>query len=339
MFDEPFTVQGHHILIGTSIGIAFSPQDGTDPDQLLKSADMALYRAKQDGRGVYRVFQDEMGAQMQIRRFLEVGLRRALDGHQFELFYQPLISANTRAVVGFEALLRWRHPTRGLVPPDQFISLAEEIGAIIPIGEWVLMTACQAAMRWPSELTVSVNLSPVQFKSANLLAAVTKALTLSGLPPERLELEITETVMLLDSALPLATLHQFHTMGIEIAMDDFGTGYSSLSYLRRFPFNRIKIDQSFVRDLGKQPDCEPIVRAVTALARALGMATTAEGVETPEQLRILELAGCTVMQGYLFSRPIPEAMIPELLQSMPSLAKPPRRVSETSDSRELTAIR
>jgi EAL domain-containing protein (putative c-di-GMP-specific phosphodiesterase class I) len=207
-----------------------------------------------------------------------------------------------------------------LVPPDQFIPLAEEIGAIVPIGEWALLSACNTAAGWPDGLKVAVNLSPVQFKSNNLVAAVSTALSSSGLSPGRLELEITETVMLQDTAATLASLHELHALGVSIAMDDFGTGYSSLGYLRRFPFDRIKIDQSFVRELGGQRDCDAIVRAVTALSRALGMETTAEGVETVEQLRILAEAGCSVVQGYLFSRPVPEAAIAELLGSMPSVA-------------------
>ena len=320
LLDEPFGLNGHQIVIGTSVGIAFSPQDGTDPDQLLKNADLALYRAKQDGRGVYRMFQQDMDAQMQARRMLEIDLRKALGSSQLELFYQPLIGLRAQTVVGFEALLRWRHPSKGLVPPDQFIPLAEEIAAIVPIGEWALLTACTTAAGWPDGLKVAVNLSPVQFKSSNLVAAVSAALRCSGLSPSRLELEITETVMLEDTSSTLATLHELHALGVSVAMDDFGTGYSSLGYLRRFPFDRIKIDQSFVRELGRQPDSDAIVRAVTALSRALGMETTAEGVETVEQLRTLAQAGCSVVQGYLFSRPVPEAAIAELLGSVPSVA-------------------
>jgi diguanylate cyclase (GGDEF)-like protein len=319
LLDEPFSVHGHQITIGTSVGITLFPQDGTDPDELLKCAGLALYRAKQDGRGVYRLFQQDMDAEMQARRLLEIDLRAALGYGQLELFYQPLIDLRTQTVVGFEALLRWRHPDRGLVPPDQFIPLAEEIGAIVPIGEWVLLTACTTAAGWPDSMKVAVNLSPVQFKSDNLVAAVRSALRGSGLAPRRLELEITETVMLQDTAATLATLHEFHAIGASIAMDDFGTGYSSLGYLRRFPFDRIKIDQSFVRELGRQQDCDTIVRAVTALSHALGMETTAEGVETVEQLRALTQAGCTVVQGYLFSRPVPESAIMDLLSSMPTI--------------------
>jgi diguanylate cyclase (GGDEF)-like protein len=320
MLNEPFQVLGHRIVIGTSIGISISPQDGMDLDQLMKSADLALFRAKQDGRGVYRLFQTEMDAQMQVRRVLELDLRGALADGQLQLYYQPLIGLRAQAAVGFEALLRWRHPTRGLIAPDQFIPLAEEIGAIVPIGEWILRTACVAATAWPGDMKVAVNLSAVQFKSDGLVAAVTAALHDSGLAPGRLELEITETVLLRDTAAALATLRQFHSLGVHIAMDDFGTGYSSLSYLQRFPFDRIKIDQSFVRELGKQSDSDAIVRAVIALSRELGMATTAEGVETVDQLRSLARAGCTVVQGYLFSQPVPEAAIPELLRSMPAIA-------------------
>jgi len=319
MLSEPFHVAGHQIVIGTSVGIAFAPQDGLDADQLLKCADLALYRAKLEGRGVYRLFQIEMDAQMQARRLLELDLRGALRGGQLELFYQPLIDLRARCVAGFEALLRWRHPAKGLISPGAFIPLAEEIGAIVPIGEWILQRACAAAIDWPNDLKVAVNLSPVQFKSRNLVAATAAALKDSGLAPDRLELEITETVMLQDTADTLTTLQELHALGVRIAMDDFGTGYSSLSYLRQFPFDRLKIDQSFIRELGKQRDCSAIVRAVTTLSHELGMATTAEGVETQDQLNALALAGCTHVQGYLFSQPVPESAIAELLRSMPAV--------------------
>ena len=316
MFAKPFEVAEHQIIVGVSIGIAFAPQDGLEADQLLKCADLALYRSKSDGRGIFRLFHAEMDARMQARRVLELDLHQALRADQFELFYQPLIDLRTRQVAGFEALLRWRHPTRGLVSPDQFIPLAEETGMIVPIGEWVLRQACAAAANWPGGLKVAVNLSAVQFKSHNLVAATVAALREFGLPADRLELEITETVMLHDTDATLATLHQFQEMGIQIAMDDFGTGYSSLSYLRRFPFDRIKIDQSFVRELGKRPDCMAIVRAVATLGSDLGMAITAEGVETRQQLETLERAGCTEIQGYLFSRPIPGGQVIDLLRTM-----------------------
>ncbi len=320
MMDEPFEVDGHQVVIDTSIGIALAPQDGLDADELLKNADLALYRAKSDGRGVYRLFQTAMDADMQTRRLLELDLRHALRDGQFELYYQPLIDLRAQAVGGFEALLRWHHPERGLIPPDKFIPLAEEIGAIVPIGEWVLRQACVAAADWPGELSVSVNLSPVQFRSRNLVATVTAALRDARLAPGRLELEITETIMLHDTVATLATLHELRSIGVRIAMDDFGTGYSSLSYLRRFPFDRIKIDQSFVRELGKQRDCGAIIRAVIALGHDLGMATTAEGVETREQLCALALAGCSDIQGYLFSRPVSLRDIPAMLRSMPQVA-------------------
>ena len=316
LLDAPFDIAGHQIMIGTSIGIAFAPQDGTDPDQLLKCADLALYRAKQDGRGIYRLFQAEMDAQMQARRLLELDLRFALRAGQFELFYQPLVDLHAGIVDGCEALLRWRHPERGLIGPDQFIPLAEEIGLIVPLGEWVLHRACGTATSWPGAMRVAVNLSPAQFKSRNLLAAIAGALRESGLPADRLELEITETVMLYDTDATLETLHQLHALGVCIAMDDFGTGYSSLSYLRRFPFDRIKIDQSFVRDMCSKQDCGAIIRAVASLSNELGMATTAEGVETQEQLDALTKAGCSEVQGYLFSRPVPADSIPDVLREI-----------------------
>jgi predicted signal transduction protein with EAL and GGDEF domain len=275
-------VAGHQIVIGTSIGIAFAPQDGVDGDELLKKADLALYRAKVDGRGICRLFHAEMDAEMQARRLLELDLRKALRARQFELFYQPVVDLHAGAVAGFEALLRWRHPERGLVSPASFIPLAEEIGLIVQIGEWVLREACATAASWPGDIRVAVNLSAAQFKSPDLVATVSEALREGGLLPDRLELEITETVMLQDTDATMATLHQLRALGAGIAMDDFGTGYSSLSYLRRFPFDRIKIDQSFVRELSSKRDCGAIVRAVAGLSRELGMATTAEGVETRE---------------------------------------------------------
>ncbi len=317
----PFDVDGHHIVIGTSIGIAFAPQDGLDADLLLKCADLALYRAKQDGRGIYRFFQAEMDAAIQARRALELELRQALPNGQLELFYQPQIDVRAGRVAGCEALLRWRHPTMGLVSPDRFIGVAEETGLIVPIGEWVLRQACHAACHWPKPSKIAVNVSAVQFRNQNLVDVVTAALRESGLPASCLELEITESVMLQDTDATLATLHQLRELGVQIAMDDFGTGYSSLSYLRRFPFDRIKIDKSFINELGKQDDCIAIVRAVIALARDLGIEITAEGVETRQQLEMLEQAGCDEIQGYLFSRPVPEAAVMALLRSMPVLAE------------------
>jgi diguanylate cyclase (GGDEF)-like protein len=317
LLDAPFDIEGHQIVIGTSIGIAFAPQDGLDPDQLLRCADLALYRAKADGRGVCRLFHAEMDAEMQERRVLELDLRQALHANQLEVFYQPFVDVHDKTIVGFEALVRWRHPERGIISPAEFIPLAEEIGLIVPIGEWVLHRACADCASWPGELKVAINLSAVQFGSHNLVAAVASALEASELRPYRLELEVTETVMLQDTETTLATLHEMHRLGARIAMDDFGTGYSSLSYLRRFPFDRIKIDQSFVRDVTTRRDCGAIVRAAVGLSSELGMATTAEGVETEAQLEALFRMGCDEAQGYLFSRPVPAADVPALLHVRP----------------------
>src|SRR5690349_3339787 len=296
---EPFEIEGHSVVIGTSAGIALAPNDGTDPDELLKNADMALYRAKAEGRGTYRFFEAKMDADMQSRRLLEVDLRGALARNEFEVHYQPLVDLQTARLNGFEALLRWRHPERGLVSPAEFIPLAEDIGLIAPIGAWVLKQACADAAGWPGELAVAVNLSPVQFRSKTLTLDVVAALGASGLPARRLELEITEAVMLQDTETMMAALNELKALGARISMDDFGTGYSSLSYLRKFPFDKIKIDQSFVRDLASRPESLAIVRAVAGLGSTLGIATTAEGVETMEQLRAVRAEGCTQAQGFL----------------------------------------
>jgi diguanylate cyclase (GGDEF)-like protein len=313
---EPFDVRGHQVVIGTSIGIALAPNDGTEPDQLLRNADMALYRAKAEGRGTYHFFQPEMDAQMQERRRLELDLRKALAAEQFELHYQPLVDIPRGTVSGFEALLRWNHPERGMVPPDAFIPVAEEIGLIVPLGDWVLKQACRDAVKWPEKLTVAVNLSAVQFRSPTLALSVMSALGQSGLKASRLELEITESVLLQENRAVLDALHQFRKLGVRICMDDFGTGYSSLSYLRSFPFDKIKIDRSFIRELGKESDCSVIIRAVMRLGSSLGMITTAEGVETEQQLDILRSEGCMQAQGYLFSRPKPASEIPAMLQKI-----------------------
>jgi diguanylate cyclase (GGDEF)-like protein len=313
---EPFEVQGHQLIVGTSIGIAMAPADGSEPDQLLRNAYMALYRAKSDGRGTYHFFQPEMDAQMQERRKLELDLRKALQGDEFELNYQPLIDLARGEVCGFEALLRWKHPERGLVPPDEFIPVAEEIGLIVPLGDWVLKQACRDAANWPAKTAIAVNLSPVQFRNPMLALSVVSALGQSGLAASRLELEITESVLLQADRNVLDALHQFRDLGVRICMDDFGTGYSSLSYLRSFPFDKIKIDRSFIRELGKNNDCMAIIRAVMRLGSSLGMITTAEGVETEEQLEILRAEGCMQVQGFLFSKAVPAAEIPLLLQRL-----------------------
>jgi diguanylate cyclase (GGDEF)-like protein len=301
----PFDIDGHHLTVGVSIGIAVAPGDGSDTVQLLKNADLALYRAKSDGRGRFRFFEAEMNAHAQMRRTLLIDLRRAIVADEFELFYQPKIDMRTRVITGFEALLRWRHPEQGMIMPDRFIALAEETGLIIPLGEWVLHRACADAAQWPGHIALAVNLSPVQFTSGGLTSAVESAIQTSGLSANRLELEITETVLLRDTDATLTTLHRLRALGVAIALDDFGTGYSSLGYLQRFPFNRVKIDKSFVQSLGKRKESDAIVQSVITLCKALDMAITAEGVETEEQCRILAAAGCDEGQGYLFGRPQP----------------------------------
>jgi diguanylate cyclase (GGDEF)-like protein len=311
---RPYHLEGHQVVIGTSIGIAIAPSDGSNPDQLLKCADMALYRAKNDGRRTYRFFEIGMDARMQARRMLELDLRAGFAQGQFEIFYQPVIDVSSNEISSFEGLLRWRHPDRGLLSPSEFLALAEETGLIVPLGGWVLRQACLEAVKWPSEIRVAVNVSPVQFASRSLILTVVSALGSSGLAPNRLELEITESALLHDNDATLATLHQLRDLGIRISMDDFGTGYSSLNYLRSFPFDKIKIDRSFIRGLSDNGDCAAIVRAVTELSKSLGMSTTAEGVETADQLDRLRAQGCTEAQGYLFSAPIPAREVGSLLR-------------------------
>jgi diguanylate cyclase (GGDEF)-like protein len=313
VISEPYELEGHHVVVGTSIGIALAPSDGTDPDQLLKNADMALYLAKADGRGTHRFFEPEMDARLQARRSLELDLRHAITHGEFDLAYQPLVSLPKQEIIGFEALLRWSHPQRGSISPAEFIPLAEETGLIVPLGEWVLRAACAEAATWPADIKLAVNLSPAQFKKRNLVQVVIGALAQSGIPARRLELEITESVLLQDDDMTLAMLHQLRSLGMCISMDDFGTGYSSLSYLRRFPFDKIKIDQSFIRDLAKRHDSTAIVRAVASLARSLKITAVAEGVETVDQLEQAHAEGCTQAQGYLFAPPVPAGKIPELL--------------------------
>jgi predicted signal transduction protein with EAL and GGDEF domain len=309
----PYELDGHHLVIGTSIGISIAPIDGCNADLLMKNADLALYRAKADGRGTYRYFEPGMDARMQARRALELDLRGALANRQFELVYQPLVSVATEAVTGFEALIRWRHPTRGTVSPVEFIPIAEETGLILPIGEWVMRQACADAAKWPDHLRVAVNLSPIQFRNRSLINAVVRALATSQLAPNRLELEITESVLLKENEANIDTLNQLRGLGIRISMDDFGTGYSSLSYLRSFPFDKIKIDRSFIRELSTKQDTIAIIRAVAGLGHSLGMTTTAEGVETREQFERLKLEGCTEVQGYLFGPPRAVAELGSLL--------------------------
>lgn len=313
-----YLVDDHILNIGVSIGIALPPADGTEPDRLLKSADLALYRAKEEGRGRFRFFEQEMDARAQARRALELDLRRAFALRQFEVFYQAQMSLQDRRIVGFEALARWRHPQRGMVSPADFIPVAEEIGLISQIGEWVLLTACREAARWPGSHRIAVNLSPIQFSNPGLVETVSAALATSGLAPERLELEITESVLLDNTAATLAILHRLRTLGVRIAMDDFGTGYSSLGYLRSFPFDKVKIDQSFIRDMPTDGDSAAIVKAIIGLGVSLGISTTAEGVETEEQLNRLRAEGCTDIQGYLLSKPVPAAEVAAVLNRIPT---------------------
>jgi diguanylate cyclase (GGDEF)-like protein len=318
VMSSPFEVDGHQVVIGTSIGVAIAPADGVQPDQLLKNADMALYRAKADGRNAFHFFEAAMDAKMQARRSLELDLRKALGAGEFELFYQPQINLDNNEVNGFEALLRWNHPTRGRVTPDQFIALAEETGLIVPLGEWVLRQACSQATSWPANIKVAINLSPVQFRNKSLVPSVLAAIAAARLSPDRLELEITEAVLLQNSSDTISMLHQLRRLGVRIAMDDFGTGYSSLSYLRSFPFDKIKIDRSFIRDLTLHDDSIAIIRAVSRLGRDLGMSTTAEGVETEEQLAQVKAEGCTEAQGYFFSAPCSASELPKVLGALES---------------------
>jgi diguanylate cyclase (GGDEF)-like protein len=314
--DRPYKIDGHDVVVGASIGIVTHNEGKVSPEELLKDADLAMYRAKSDGRGMYRVFDPEMDAAAQARRQLETEMRIGFGRGDFYLVYQPLVNLQTRQVTGFEALMRWRHGERGDISPVEFIPVAEEIGLINQLGDWGLRQACMDAMRWPQDIRVSVNLSPVQFSKGNLVSTVMNALAASGLAPSRLELEITESVLLEKSERNLKVLMGLRLLGVRISMDDFGTGYSSLGYLRHFRFDKIKIDQSFIRDLMKNPDNLAIVKAITSLGISLGIATTAEGVETEEQVRCLNLEGCTEVQGYIYSRPVLAQDIDSLLDDM-----------------------
>jgi len=306
---EPYDIDGQQAVIGVSIGISVGPGDGSNPDKLLRNADLALYRAKSDGRGTFRFFEPVMDLQMQTRRIMEQDLRKALPAGEFELHYQPVVNLASKEISGFEALIRWNHPSKGMISPADFIPLAEEIGFIVPMGEWVIRQACATAAQWPDNLHVAVNISAIQFRSPGLMQVIVSALAASGLAPTRLEIEITESVLLHNKEATLAVLHQLRALGIRIAMDDFGTGYSSLTYLQSFPFDKIKIDRSFVKNITENSSSLNIVRAVAALANGMGMTATAEGVETAEQLHSIASEGCTEMQGFLFSRPLPAAEI------------------------------
>jgi diguanylate cyclase (GGDEF)-like protein/PAS domain S-box-containing protein len=308
----PYECLGHQVATDASIGIALAPQHGADLDQILKNADMAMYAAKAAGRRTYRFFEPAMDAQVKARRILEMDLRQAIADETLEVYYQPCVGLQGNRINGCEALVRWRHPERGMISPAEFIPIAEETGLINQLGEWVLATACAEATKWPDDIRLAVNVSPVQFRSGTLALKIVAALSASGLPANRLELEITEAVLIRDDDAALETLHQLRAIGVRIALDDFGTGYSSLSYLQRFPFDKIKIDRCFVKDIADPGGSSCIVRAVVNIAAERHMTTTAEGVETLEQQELLRALGCTEMQGFLFSPPKPAAEIRKL---------------------------
>jgi diguanylate cyclase (GGDEF)-like protein len=310
---QPYELDDHHVIVDTSIGIALAPGDGSTCDELIKNADLALYGAKASGRGTYSFFEQAMDARMMARHEMELDLRRAMVNGEFEIHYQPLVNLEHDRISACEALLRWNHPVRGQVSPDSFIPVAEESGLITRIGDWVIRNACAEAATWPDDITLAINISPAQFRNENLIKVVTHALATSGLAPERLELEITEAILLEHTDATLDTLNRLRAFGIRIAMDDFGTGYSSLSYLQKFPFDKIKIDGSFVSALSDAPESTAVIRAVTGLASSFRMVTTAEGVETEEQLALIRSLGCTEMQGYLFSKARSAAELAELL--------------------------
>jgi diguanylate cyclase (GGDEF)-like protein/PAS domain S-box-containing protein len=312
---QPYECLGHQLTADASIGIAIAPEHGLDLDRILKNADLAMYAAKSAGRRTWRFFEPEMEAQVTARRKLEIDLRQAISAHALEVYYQPCVSLHDNRITGCEALLRWRHPERGMISPAEFIPIAEETGLINQVGEWVLMTACAEAASWPADINLAVNVSPVQFKSGTFALKIVAALAASGLPANRLELEITEAVLIRDDEAALAILHQLRGLGVRIALDDFGTGYSSLSYLQRFPFDKIKIDRCFVNDIAEPGGSSSIVQAVVNIAADRHMTTTAEGVETKVQQDLLRALGCSEMQGYLFSPAKPATEIRQLFVS------------------------
>ena len=318
---DPFDIDGHRIDIGASIGIAMAPMDGVDADQLLKKADMALYAAKNGGGGDHRFFALEMEEAAQERRALELDLREALTSEQFDLYFQPLVDLRSGRVTTCEALMRWRHPRRGMVPPSIFIPIAEETGLIIPLGEWALQRACYEAAKWPKSVKVAVNLSPVQFRDRGLALQVVSALAKSGLPAQRLELEVTERLLLEDSDGTLTVMEQLKNLGVSISLDDFGTGYSSLNYLRKFPFQKIKIDQSFIAGLGEERDAQAIIGAVAGLGASLDKTVVAEGIETEEQLKQVTMHGCHEGQGHFFGEPMPADIIQARLEASTTVAQ------------------
>jgi len=311
---EPLTIEGNEFAPSTSIGIAIAPQDAEDGGTLLRNADLALYRAKEAGRGTYAFFEQSLNERAQQRRQLESDLRLALERGEFELFYQPLFDLEQNNICSFEALLRWRHPQRGLVSPVEFVPVAEDTGLIVPIGAWALRQACATASHWPSNVRIAVNVSAVQFHRGPLHEIILRALADTGLAPDRLEVEITESVFLEGGDITLRLLHALRTLGVRVALDDFGTGYSSLSYLQSFPFDKLKIDRSFIQGLLTREGATAIVRAITELAHALGIETTAEGVEETAQLMELRAHGCSSVQGFLFAEPMTAAEVDRLFK-------------------------
>jgi diguanylate cyclase (GGDEF)-like protein len=312
---RPLTIDGNELMPSTSIGVAIAPQDGADSETLLRNADLALYRAKEAGRGTFAFFEESLNSQAQQRRQIETDLRLAVERGEFELHYQPLFDLEQNRVCSFEALLRWNHPKRGLVAPAEFIPIAEDTGLIVPIGAWVIGEACAQATRWPEHIRVAVNVSPVQFHRGTLQDTIIRSLGTSGLNPARLEVEITESIFLEGSEATLRILHSLRSLGVRIALDDFGTGYSSLSYLQSFPFDKLKIDRSFIQNLLTRQGATAIVRAITELAHALNIETTAEGVEETAQLMELRAHGCSSVQGFLFAKPMTVAELEDLFSS------------------------
>jgi diguanylate cyclase (GGDEF)-like protein len=328
----PYHLDDMRVGVGVSLGISVAPLDAASPGDLLKNADLALYRAKADGRGTWRFYEAEMDVLAQERRALQRDLRLALDRGEFSLMFQPIVDLSQSRVSAAEALLRWTHSERGAVPPDRFIPLAEETGLIVPIGEWVLRQACEEAVRWPSQTCVTVNLSPVQFREKSLPQIIDAALSDTGLPPARLVLEITESIFLEADDCVLRTLHCLRQRGVSFALDDFGTGYSSLSYLRSFPFDKVKIDKSFIRNIAHDDSNLAIVRAITGMANSLGLVVIAEGVESEEELSIMRLEGCTQVQGYLFSRPLAAPAIRSHIELVNNASHPIVENSRTANA-------
>jgi predicted signal transduction protein with EAL and GGDEF domain len=325
---QPCTIEGYDVTVSASVGVAVADAGSMNAEGFLKSADIAMYGAKAAGPGNYRMFDSEMDAAVQARSALEREMRNGIVQNEFRLYYQPLVNLQTQKVTAFEALMRWQHPARGVVSPTEFISLAEETGLIVRLGEWALREACSDAMGWPEDISVSVNLSAVQFAKGDLVSTVMNALASSGLPASRLQLEITESILLEGSDHNVRILEQLHELGVRISLDDFGTGYSSIGYLRSFSFDKLKIDQSFVKDLLADEKSLAIVRAIVGLGSSFGITTTAEGVETEDQRSCLNQEGCTEVQGYLYSEPLPPSEIAPLLGRLGA-----QRLAQTESTR------